>query len=203
MLNLYPANIFVQKCCLLILTAAASIFLSHTQPNIRLLPYIWATTCDFQQCAILMPQLILGSGIHIVCLFDLIFYVPSIIFQLNRDGSSWVEPVLTKDKCVLLKDHNAVMPLRLEPSSLRSQASTLPVSHCAPHGIHIVCELGHHCTLAEERAEDHNCCHSIVLNFLLVLSADNLCKQFGLRSGPTKCLAWSGSKLFDTLSRKL
>ena len=29
------------------------------------------------------------------CLFDLIFYVPSTIFQLNRDGSSWVEPVLS------------------------------------------------------------------------------------------------------------
>ena len=30
-----------------------------------------------------------------VCLFDLILYVPSIIFQLNRDGSSWVEPLLS------------------------------------------------------------------------------------------------------------
>ena len=25
------------------------------------------------------------------CLFNLILYVPSTIFQLNRDGSSWVE----------------------------------------------------------------------------------------------------------------
>ena len=25
-----------------------------------------------------------------VCLFDLILYVPSTIFQLNKDGSSWV-----------------------------------------------------------------------------------------------------------------
>ena len=31
----------------------------------------------------------------IVCLFDLILYVPSTIFQLFRDGSSWVEPVLS------------------------------------------------------------------------------------------------------------
>ena len=30
-----------------------------------------------------------------VCLFDLILYVPSTIIQLNRDGSSWVEPVLS------------------------------------------------------------------------------------------------------------
>ena len=28
-------------------------------------------------------------------LFDFILYVPSTIFQLCRDGSSWVEPVLS------------------------------------------------------------------------------------------------------------
>ena len=32
---------------------------------------------------------------RLICLFDLILYVSSIIFQLNRDGSSWVEPVLS------------------------------------------------------------------------------------------------------------
>ena len=31
----------------------------------------------------------------IIYLFDLILYVPSTIFQLNRGGSSWVEPVLS------------------------------------------------------------------------------------------------------------
>ena len=56
-----------------------------------------------------------------VCLFDLILYVPSTIFQLYRDGSSWVEPVLSKDKCVVLKDHNTVTPVRLEPAALRSR----------------------------------------------------------------------------------
>ena len=55
------------------------------------------------------------------CLFDLILYFPSSIFQLNRDGSSWVEPVLSYDKCVLLKDHNAVTLVRLKPS-VSSQA---------------------------------------------------------------------------------
>ena len=30
-----------------------------------------------------------------VDLFDLILYISSTIFQLNRDGSSWVEPVLS------------------------------------------------------------------------------------------------------------
>ena len=34
---------------------------------------------------------------------------------------------------------------------------------------------------------------------LLVPSAGNFRKQFEPRSGPTKCRAWSGSKLFDTL----
>ena len=32
-------------------------------------------------------------------------------------------------------------------------------------------------------------------------SADNLCKQFGSRSGPTKCWAWSGPKLYDPPER--
>ena len=32
---------------------------------------------------------------RIINLFDLNFYVPSTIFQLYRDGSSWVEPVLS------------------------------------------------------------------------------------------------------------
>ena len=60
------------------------------------------------------------SPLALVCLFDLILYVPSTIFQLNRDGSSWVEPVLSQDKCVLLKDHNAVMLVRLKPAAPRS-----------------------------------------------------------------------------------
>ena len=34
----------------------------------------------------------------------------------------------------------------------------------------------------------------------IVLSADNLGKQFGPRSGPTKRRSWSGSNLFDTLT---
>ena len=35
--------------------------------------------------------------------------------------------------------------------------------------------------------------------YLLVTSDNYICKQFGPRSGLTKCRAWSGSKLFDTL----
>ena len=48
-----------------------------------------------------------------VCLFDLILCVPPTIFQLKREGSSLVEPVLSQDKCALLKDHNAVTPVRM------------------------------------------------------------------------------------------
>ena len=38
---------------------------------------------------------ILASVCLFVCLFDLILYVPSTIVPLNRDGFSWVEPVLS------------------------------------------------------------------------------------------------------------
>ena len=31
----------------------------------------------------------------LICFYDLILYVPSTIFQLCRDRSSWVEPVLS------------------------------------------------------------------------------------------------------------
>ena len=41
--------------------------------------------------------------------------------------------------------------------------------------------------------------NTILTLCLLVSSADSLCKQFGPRSGPTKCPAWSGSKLNGTL----
>ena len=69
-----------------------------------------------------------GRRKKLFCLFDLILYVPSTIFQLNRDGSSWVEPVLSLDKCVLLKDHK-----RSDPSGpLGLESSTLPLSHPPP-----------------------------------------------------------------------
>ena len=58
-------------------------------------------------------QYIIGDGIllsctgpsvsNCVCLFDLIMS-QSPIFQLCWDGSSRVEPVLSKDKSILLKD---------------------------------------------------------------------------------------------------
>ena len=41
--------------------------------------------------------------------------------------------------------------------------------------------------------------HGQITICLLMLSACNFCKQFGPRSGPTKCRAGSGAKLFDRL----
>ena len=41
---------------------------------------------------------------------------------------------------------------------------------------------------------------SLRLNLCVLMSfVDNLCKQFGPRSGPTLCRAWSGSNVFATL----
>ena len=56
-----------------------------------------------------------------VCLFDFIQYVPSTIFQVNMDGSSWVEPVQSWHKCVLFKNHNAVTPVKPVPALPRSR----------------------------------------------------------------------------------
>ena len=67
--------------------------------------------------------------IRVVIMFDLILYVPSTIFQLNRDWSSWVEPILSLDKWVLPKD---TMQWPSNPQPLSLESSTLPLSHCAP-----------------------------------------------------------------------
>ena len=51
-------------------------------------------------------------------LFDLILYFPSTIFQLNRDVSSWVEPVLsTKLEYMCL----AQRPQRSDASEVRTR----------------------------------------------------------------------------------
>ena len=71
-----------------------------------------------------------------VVLLDLILYIPSTIFQLNRDRSSWVEQVLSWDKCVLLKDHNAVTLVRLEPAASRSR-----VKHSTTEPLHSYVKL--------------------------------------------------------------
>ena len=49
----------------------------------------------------------------------------STIFQLCRDGSSWVEPILSKDKCVLLDDTTQKRRWGSNPRPLGSESSTL------------------------------------------------------------------------------
>ena len=48
-------------------------------------------------CSFVRTSVTFVSGIYdkVNCLFDLILYVLSTICQLNSDGSSWVEPVLS------------------------------------------------------------------------------------------------------------
>ena len=49
----------------------------------------------FDETSTDMPENLVPFIQTFVCLFDLILYVPSTIFQLNRGGSSWIEPVLS------------------------------------------------------------------------------------------------------------
>ena len=41
------------------------------------------------------PKLSTTEMLQVLFLFDLILYVVSTIFQLNTDGSSWVEPAIS------------------------------------------------------------------------------------------------------------
>ena len=54
--------------------------------------------------AIKRMQSVQGSLLWFLFCLILFLTSQSTIFQLCRDGSSWVEPVLSYDKCVLLKD---------------------------------------------------------------------------------------------------
>ena len=63
-------------------------FKSRSEPNLS--PNYW------QRLQSLLVRKVLNQHWKSdFCLFDLILYVPSTIFQLYRDGSSWVEPVLS------------------------------------------------------------------------------------------------------------
>ena len=52
-----------------------------------------------------------------VCLFDLILYVPSTIFQLYRDGSFWVDSVLAQGP-----QHSDASEVQTRGPSVSSQA---------------------------------------------------------------------------------
>ena len=56
--------------------------------------------CISDSLALVLPSPLIRHNYDMSCdmsLFDLILYVQSTIFQLCRDCSSWVEPVLSKD----------------------------------------------------------------------------------------------------------
>ena len=71
----------------------------------------------------------------VLCLFDLILFLLVNNFQLCLDGSSLVEPVLSKDKCVLLKDTTQWCRWDSNSLPLSLESSTLRLSHCAPSGM--------------------------------------------------------------------
>ena len=56
--------------------------------------------------------------LYLFCLFDLILYTLSTIFQLFRDESSWVEPALKLGIICFAQGHNTVTPVRLKPKML-------------------------------------------------------------------------------------
>ena len=66
------------------------------------------------------------------------FTSQSTIFQLCRDGSSWLEPVLSKDKCVLFKDTTQWGQWGSNPWPL---VSSQALYQCAPPGIWPKAEL--------------------------------------------------------------
>ena len=71
----------------------------------------------------------------VVCLFDLILHVPSTIFQLKQDGSSWFEPVLSKlGLMCLAQGHNTVTPVMLEPAAPRSRVKHSTTEPLCSHG---------------------------------------------------------------------
>ena len=113
-----------------------------------------------------------------VCLFDLILYVPSTIFQLNRDESSWVEPVQSQDKCVLLKDHNTVTPVRLEPTAPQTRvkhSTTEPLRSLHPH---------------DEVIYTIICCFKIITILIIritIIMENNLSHAFASGSDITPC----------------
>ena len=81
-------------------------WLRNKENNFQLPSVIWwpgsnhrgTTVCEHRSGSV-VECLTLDQDLKVptwfVCLFGLILYVPSTIFQLNRDGSSWVEPVLS------------------------------------------------------------------------------------------------------------
>ena len=83
-------------CSLILLTFSIAAYpVWRFRLEIRLLAPLRNFVCDLWQTV--------KTQILFVCLIWC-FTSQSTIFQLCQGGSSWVEPILSKDKCVLFKD---------------------------------------------------------------------------------------------------
>ena len=67
--------------------------ISYVSRPIVIKLHVYNGKCYISLCLIVLD--IFNIKLPYLFLFDLILYVPSTIFQLNRDGSSWVEQVLS------------------------------------------------------------------------------------------------------------
>ena len=68
--------------------------------------------------------------------FELILYVPSTIFQVCRDGSSRVEPILSL--MCLAQGHNAGMPIRFELATPQSRVKYSTTEPLCSHKIMVL-----------------------------------------------------------------
>ena len=76
-----------------------------------------------------------------VVVFYLLLYIQSTVFQLCQDWSSWVEPVLSSDNCVLLKNTTQCRQQGLNLLHLSLESSTLPLSHCTLNTKNVISKL--------------------------------------------------------------
>ena len=163
--------------------------------------------------------------IFFVCLIWF-FTSQSTIFQLYWDESSWVKPALVFLKDMMQWRWWGSNPQPLDLEKALYQWTTVPpfITYAWSHGLracaheydilNIICIKQTLCKrdfilktgldLSARQFESTRNPVGVVTNLFLTLlsavsSADNLCKQFGPRSGPTKRRARSGSKLSEPL----
>ena len=108
-MNIHEGRVKRGFCVFAISTkiACTDIFVvKHTQSTMR--NFLYWSKCMFKGLMLVFPvhfsRIFSPSAnsaysemgflflVLLLCLFVLILYVPPTIFQLNRDGSSWVEP---------------------------------------------------------------------------------------------------------------
>ena len=101
-----------------------------------------------------------------------------------RDRSSWVEPVLSLDKCVLLKDHNAVTPVRLEPAALRSRVKHSTTEPLRSHNI-IDCDTRPGQLIFHEETADImiSHCASVETHYRYIINCDTRPGQLTFHEG--------------------